>query len=210
MKYSRAVQVRDRYLEPRDYVTNRDEIPPRSLTMFIEEQSKIASQPRRVARSWQVRLSVQMVSEIASRCAGSTPSSVLISIVQVESGFRPFLVRVNGTHPKTFDLGSAEEAKRLARSLILRGESVDLGLAQINSRNLGPLGLSADSAFDPCSNLAAAGEILSRGYERALAVDHADRPILQMAYSMYNTGSPVRGLANGYASKVEAARQEIR
>lgn len=153
------------------------------------------------------RLTVSQVADLAARCAPGAPASSLVSIVRVESAFAPLTVRVNGSHPRIYRPADRPEAISLARSLIADGRSVDLGLAQINSRNLARLNLSVEDAFDPCRNLAGAAEILNRGYEQALRVDHADRPILQMAYSIYNTGDTGRGLSNGYVARVEAARR---
>ena len=150
------------------------------------------------------------VSVIAARCAPSTPSEVLVSIARVESDLSPLRIHVNGVRPQVYDPQNLEEATKLAHDLITPGRNIDLGLAQINSRNIHALDLSVEDTFDPCRNLAGAAKVLSRGYQRALAVDHADRPILQMAYSMYNTGSPIRGLANGYVSKVEVVREALR
>lgn len=47
--------------------------------------------------------------------------------------------------------------------MISAGRRVDLGLAQINSKNLGWLGLSVEAAFDSCQNLAAAARVLQAG-----------------------------------------------
>jgi Transglycosylase SLT domain len=78
-----------------------------------------------------------------------------------------------------------------ARGLIAAGHSVDLGPWQINSRNLELLGLTVKQAFDPCHAVAAAGRLIE----------------LQ---SRYNTGSPTRGIANGYAAAVTASVRAVR
>lgn len=56
---------------------------------------------------------------------------------------------------------------------------------QINSANFGWLGLTMMDALDPCRSIAAGAEVLT-------------------AYSRYNTGSPTRGIKNGYAASVQA------
>lgn len=70
------------------------------------------------------------------------------------------------------------EAARLARSLIAAGHSVDIGSTQVNASNFGWLGLTVETALDPCRNIAAGASVLT-------------------AYSRYNTGSPPAGIANG-------------
>ena len=153
------------------------------------------------------RLRPSMVRDLADRCAPTAPSSVLASIVQVESGRDPLRIGVNGPRHQVYSPTSQSDAVALARQLIGQGESIDLGLAQINSRNLPDLGLSVERVFDPCVNLAAAATMINRGYAAALRAGEPNRPILQMAYSIYNSGDGVRGIANGYAAKVEAARR---
>ena len=145
--------------------------------------------------------SVQALSE---RCAPTSPSSVLVSIARIESGFSPWVIRVNGPVPRVFRPRSEAEAVRLASSLIEAGRSVDLGLTQINSANLAQLGVSVANVFNPCRNLAVAADILNRGYERSLARAGPNRSLLQTTYSLYNTGDIQKGLENGYVAKVEA------
>ena len=182
-----------------------------SRRLLEEQGSPLAATDRTpLGSTATARLTEQEVSAIAGRCASSAPASALISIVRVESGFAPLAIRVNGSRPRVLYAKSAETAAELAETMIVQGRNIDLGLAQINSGNLSALGLSARDAFDPCRNLAAAAEILNRGYARALKVNHANRPILQMAYSIYNTGNADRGLNNGYVAKVEAARPRER
>jgi hypothetical protein len=67
--------------------------------------------------------------------------------------------------------------------------TVDRGMLQINSSNLARVGLTPETAFDPCNSLRAGGQIFLE------------------ALSIYNTGSPSRGISNGY---VVAAMEAIR
>ena len=152
------------------------------------------------------RLDTAAVIHIADRCAPTAPASVLASIVQVESGGDPLRIGVNGPRHQVYTAASNADAVALARQLLDRGHNIDLGLAQINNRNLAGLGLTLDDVFDPCDNLAAAATMINRGYAAALRAGEPNRPILQMAYSIYNSGDQLRGIANGYAAKVEAAQ----
>ena len=134
------------------------------------------------------RLRASAVTKLADRCAPTAPASVLAAIVQVESGGDPLRIGVNGARRRVNSSASKATAVALAGQLIARGDSIDLGLAQINSRNLAGLGLSLDEVFDPCANLAAAATMINRGYAAALKAGEPNRPILQMAYSIYNSG----------------------
>jgi type IV secretion system protein VirB1 len=151
------------------------------------------------------RLSDRQVLALADRCAPTTPGSVLLSIVRVESGKDPNRIGVNGKDRRSLAPRSKAAAAEAAAQLLAGGENIDLGLAQINSRNLAWLGLTAEQALDPCRNLAAAGKIIERGYAQALRAAPRKQPLLQTAYSLYNTGDLSRGFTNGYVGKVVAA-----
>lgn len=148
-------------------------------------------------------LELAAVLALAQQCAPSIAPATMLSVVKVESGFNPLAINVNGAAdpapPK-----DRFEAIRVAEGLIRRGQSVDLGLAQINSKNLGWLGLTVADAFDPCRNLAGAAKVLEQGYAGA-AKRAPQQQALRMAFSAYNTGNYDGGFRNGYVAKVEAA-----
>src|SRR3546814_7137337 len=83
----------------------------------------------------------------------------------------------------------------------LAGYSVDLGLGQINSRNMRWLGLTLETVFDPCKNIEALGRVLTQNYIKAIA-GRDPQTALRIALSLYNTGSSSRGFRNGYVAKV--------
>jgi type IV secretion system protein VirB1 len=79
---------------------------------------------------------------------------------------------------------------------------------QINSRNFASLGLTLETAFDPCKSIAAAAAILAGAY--AGGDTHvAQQSALRVAISKYNTGDAQRGFTNGYVHKVELAAQHV-
>lgn len=146
---------------------------------------------------------------MAAQCAPSVAPETLLSVVQVESGFNPLAIGVNGAPRVAVRPTTKVEASARASALIAAGRSVDLGLAQINSKNLGWLGLSVEAAFDPCRNLAAAARVLEAGYNPGQAVTGGEQPALRRALSRYNTGDDRRGFANGYVQKVTRAAAQV-
>jgi len=146
---------------------------------------------------------------LATQCAPTVAPETLLSVVQVESRFEPLAIGVNGAPRILVAPTSADEAVTKAAELIAAGRSVDLGLAQINSKNLSWLGLSLREVFEPCANLRAAARVLQDGYVRSDAPHVGDQWALKTALSYYNTGHPVRGLNNGYVGKVETAAERI-
>lgn len=154
-------------------------------------------------------LSIPQMQSLAAQCAPTVAPETLLSVAQVESGFDPLAIGVNGTPRVSVSAADREDAVAKASALIAAGRNVDLGLAQINSRNLEWLGLTVEAAFDPCRNLAAAARVLQDGYARGSAKGAGEQPALRTAISYYNTGAPERGLRNGYVAKVTRAAAQI-
>jgi len=137
---------------------------------------------------------------LASQCAPNVAPQTVLAIVQTESRGRPFAINVNGASQPPAPT-SADSAVATAQRYIAAGYSVDLGLGQINSRNMRWLGLTWDTVFDPCTNIAALGAVLSSNFNSVKA-GRDPQTALRIAISMYNTGSQTRGFRNGYVAKV--------
>jgi type IV secretion system protein VirB1 len=145
--------------------------------------------------------SAAAILSLASQCAPSVVPETVLAIIQTESSREPFALNVNGGRQPAPQNNAADAAATSCR-FIVAGYSVDLGLGQINSRNMRWLGLTWETVFDPCTNIAALARVLTTNY-------HAAKPgrdpqtALRVALSMYNTGSQTRGFRNGYVAKVE-------
>ena len=137
---------------------------------------------------------------LASQCAPTVAPETVLAIIQTESGGEPFALNVNGGRQPARQR-SAADAAATARRYVAAGYSVDLGLGQINSRNMRWLGLTWESVFDPCTNVAALGRVLTTNYNVAKS-GRDPQTALRVALSMYNTGSQTRGFRNGYVAKV--------
>lgn len=154
-------------------------------------------------------ISIAAALALAAQCAPTIAPETLLSVVQVESRFDPLAIGVNGAPRLLVAPTSVDDAVAKAGDLVAAGRSIDLGLAQINSKNLFWLGLSLREVFDPCTNLRAAARILQDGYVRSDAIRVGEQAALKTALSYYNTGHPVRGFRNGYVGKVTAAAERI-
>ena len=154
-------------------------------------------------------LALEQMQALADNCAPAVAAETLIAVAKVESGFNPLAIGVNGQPAVRVRAINRTDAAAKAQALIEAGRSVDLGLAQINSRNLEWLGLSVDAAFDPCRNLAASARVLQDGYARAAPKAVGEQPALLTALSYYNTGHPERGFRNGYVAKVTKAASSL-
>jgi type IV secretion system protein VirB1 len=149
------------------------------------------------ARAWlelwgegSVLLPLATLTFLAASCAPEVAAETIAAIAQTESGRDPLAIHDNSTreahHP-----AEKSEAAALARQLLRAGHSIDVGLMGINDSNWSWLGLTLDTALDPCSSIKAGATVLTQ-------------------LSRYNTGSPMAGLTNGYATRVVTASLAIR
>lgn len=160
--------------------------------------------------SWPVAAVPAEFAELAGRCAPDVHPATLAAVVAAESGFNPLAIGVNGPDAPKIRASSREEAVAAAEKLLEDGRSIDLGLGQINSANLARLGLTLESAFDPCENLRAAAVVLVENFDRHRGQAADEQAALTAALSTYNTGSPTRGVSNGYVARVRERAGEYR
>jgi type IV secretion system protein VirB1 len=137
---------------------------------------------------------------LASQCAPSVAPETVLAIIRTESNGEQFALNVNGGRQPARQTNAADAAAT-ARRYVAAGYSVDLGLGQINSRNMRWLGLTWETVFDPCTNVAALARVLTANYNSVKA-GRDPQTALRVALSMYNTGSQTRGFRNGYVAKV--------
>lgn len=139
---------------------------------------------------------------LAKTCAPDVSPRTLAAIVKTESGFNPLAIGVNAKATLEHQATTKEEATVTAKWLIENGYNIDLGLGQVNSKNLKVTGLSIEEAFDPCKNLAAAAQILKGNYQAAAKQIPGEQAALHAALSAYNTGNFRAGFSNGYVQRV--------
>jgi type IV secretion system protein VirB1 len=137
---------------------------------------------------------------LASQCAPTVAPETVLAIVRTESRGDSFALNVNGARQPPKQSNEAD-AIQTARRYVDAGYTVDMGLGQINSRNMRALGLTWDRVFDPCTNIGALGQILTQNFN-AVKAGRDPQAALRIAISLYNTGNTSRGFRNGYVAKV--------
>jgi type IV secretion system protein VirB1 len=142
-----------------------------------------------------------VISPALLACAPNVAPVTLQAIVEVESGGNPLAFNINGIRVQPPPAKNAGEAAQVVESYIARGYSVDIGLMQVNSRNLAALGTTVEQVLDPCTNIRAAATILTVGYAEAARTRGNGQSALQAALSAYNTGDFYGGFANGYVAR---------
>lgn len=136
---------------------------------------------------------------VAELCAPDVSVNRLRSIASVESSFNPLAIGVVGGRLQR-QPNSLAEALATAQMLDAQGFDYSLGLMQVNQRNFLKYGLTAESAFDPCSNMRVGSLIYQDCLKRAGGADPSGD-----ALSCYTSGNFKTGYSIGYVAKVQAA-----
>lgn len=145
-----------------------------------------------------------VLSALLASCAPQVHPATAKALIEVESARNPHAIGVVGgalnRQPKT-----RSQAKATARLLQTNGWDFSVGLAQINRRNFARLGLTLDTAFEPCLNLGAMQTVLVECFDRtpAAAASHSRR--VRDALSCYYSGNFSTGWRHGYVRKVVQA-----
>ena len=142
-----------------------------------------------------------MIAATLLACGLNVAPATLEAMISVESRGNPLALNVNHLEGPQPHADTPDEAATLARQYIAAGYSVDIGLMQINSRNLSGLGYTVEQALDPCTNIRGGATILTANYVEASQRFTSGQPALQAALSAYNTGTFWRGFENGYVAR---------
>ena len=144
---------------------------------------------------------------LAVVCAPLVHASTAQALVAVESDFNPHAIGVVGGALMRQPRHQAE-AIATAHRLQAQGWNFSVGLAQINVRNFERLGLTLDSAFEPCQNLRAMQAVLGDCFERSNP--GPQQSVLRQALSCYYSGNAVTGFQEGYVRRVVRAASSQR
>ncbi|MGC9216970.1 transglycosylase SLT domain-containing protein [Acidithiobacillus sp.] len=130
------------------------------------------------------------VQQIVQACSGPVAPATMAAIVGTESGGDPWAIYVNGMGPKgSMRFPSQAAAVAAATHYVRLGYKVDMGLAQVDSENLGHFGLSIQQVFNPCTNVRTGAMILAGAYIQALKAGYAPgASALTHGFEAYNSG----------------------
>ena len=138
-------------------------------------------------------------------CAPQVDPTTAQALISVESSRNPHAIGVVGGvlehQPR-----NRKQAVATAAALQAGGWNFSLGLAQINRHNLERLGLTLETVFEPCANLAAMQQVLSECFERStratVRAKASEQHALRRALSCYYSGNFVTGFRHGYVRRV--------
>ncbi|MBY5405957.1 lytic transglycosylase domain-containing protein [Rhizobium leguminosarum] len=141
--------------------------------------------------------------DLAQNCAPMVEVRTLAAVISLESGFKPFAIRINSGPPLERQPASKAEAIERATSLVAGRQDIQIGLGGIGMEELRKLKLSISDAFDPCLNLKATATLLDSYYRLAL---HAGGDAIQaekvMLQSYYGRNDPSVGEMVKYDEQV--------
>lgn len=147
---------------------------------------------------------------LALACAPQVHVDTARALVSVESAFNPWAIGVVGgalvRQPR-----HRAEALATARALRDAGWNFSVGLGQINVGNFDRLGLTVETAFEPCANLAAMQTVLAECFDRASGstAQAVHQVALRQALSCYYSGNFDTGFRHGYVRKVVVAARAV-
>ena len=145
---------------------------------------------------------------LALACAPAVHPQTAQAIVQAESSFNPHAIGVVGA---ALERQPRSRAEALVTALQLQrgGWNFSVGLAQINLHNLTRLGLTLETAFEPCSNLQSMQSVLLDCFRRASERHGNPQHALRRALSCYYSGNFRTGFDHGYVRRVVAGAQTV-
>lgn len=149
-----------------------------------------------------------LLSVLLATCAPQVHPTTARALIAVESNGNPHAIGVVGGALRR-QPANRGEALATARALHAAGWGFSVGLGQINQRNFARLGLTIDSAFEPCTNLAAMQTVLTECFERAAHRQPQAAAALRASLSCYYSGNFHTGLRHGYVRKVARASAAI-
>ncbi len=141
-------------------------------------------------------------------CAPMVHPTTMSAVITVESSGNPYAIGVVGgrlaRQPRNLP-----EALATVQMLQTAGWNYSVGHAQVNKSNFRRYGLTAESAFDPCTNIRVGGQILQSCYASSLSaapLQQNSQFHLIRALSCYYSGRLDSREGWRYANSVFSAR----
>lgn len=137
---------------------------------------------------------------MAQQCAPNVHHQTLAALTNIESSYNPYAIGVVGgrlsRQPRT-----KAEAVAIVNEMLARGINFSAGLIQVNRYNWAKYGLTAETVFEPCMNLAKGSDIFLECFNRVPGGDGMPmQSRLKFSASCYNSGNYRTGFRNGYVS----------
>lgn len=147
-----------------------------------------------------------MANDISSyiiQCSPNVAYNTMYALIKTESRFNTWAININNKGKKlNRQPKNLTQAINWVNYLEKNNYNFDVGLAQINIKNIHYYGYHAEDMLDPCLNLKIAQEILKKHYAIAIKSSASATQALYKTISAYNTGNFNAGFKNGYVQMV--------
>lgn len=146
--------------------------------------------------------SINVIDYVKS-CSPNVAPDTMLAIIKTESNYNPLAININNKGQRLlYQARSQEQAIQWVNYLENHNYNFDVGIAQVNIKNIHRYGYNARDLLDPCLNLKIAANILQKNYNAAKQKSSTTQEALYKAISAYNTGNFHAGFNNGYVKKV--------
>lgn len=142
------------------------------------------------------------VPQYISKCAPNVATNTMMAIIKTESNGNPLAINLNRGYKLQYQAKDYKQAAAWVKYLEKHNYNFDVGIAQINIKNVHKFGFKASDVLEPCLNIKIAAKILQANYSDAVKVSYSPQEALLKAISAYNTGNYRHGFTNGYVQKV--------
>lgn len=139
--------------------------------------------------------------DLSRKCAPQVAPTTMVTLIRTESKGNPLALGLNGARLR-FQPRSESQAIAWVRYLDKHNYNYDVGLGQVNSKNIRKLKLKPEQLFNPCLNIKVSAYILTQNYLQAKKIVKDPQVALGRALSIYNTGNQYNGYNNGYIERV--------
>ena len=137
-----------------------------------------------------------------TKCAPEIAPVTMKAIIRTESKGNRLAIGLNHNRHLRYQARNIKQATAWVNYLEEHNYNFDIGLAQINIKNVHKYGYRAKDMLEPCKNLQVAALILQHGYTLALNTSSNKQEALYKAISAYNCGNYQTGFNNGYVLRV--------
>ncbi len=146
-----------------------------------------------------------VLDSLIMHCAPNIDIKLMESIIYVESKGNQYAINVNKGDHLTRQPYNYIEAIGWVNYLEKNNYNFDVGIAQINIKNIHKYGLRGIDALNPCVNLELANIILVNDY--ILVRKTFKYNLVLNTLSIYNSGNYITGYKNGYIKKILASNK---
>ena len=139
--------------------------------------------------------------QLSKKCSPQVAPITMVTLVKTESKGNPLALGLNGAR-LLYQPKNESQAVAWVRYLDQHDYNFDVGLGQVNIKNIRKFKLKPEQLLNPCFNLQVSAYILTQNYISAKKTTNDPQLALGRALSQYNTGNQSSGYSNGYIQRI--------